>query len=99
MRSSSRNIVIGSLVTAALIYGGYAVYDFWRFSVPPLPPQDPNKNPLKSAAALDTQSAAVTKDPDVDVLDSYKSAGKNSESRAIVSAGRPAIRKRKMSDL
>jgi hypothetical protein len=99
MRSSNRNIVVGALVTAALIYGGYAVYDFWRFSVPPLPPQDPRKNPLKSAAALDTTTAAVTKDPDVDVADSYKKSDKNAESRALVSTGRPAIKKRKLSDL
>ena len=99
MRNSSRNIVVGALVTAALIYGGYAVNDFWRFSVPPLPPRDPNKNPLKSAAALDSQSAAATKDPDVDVADTYSKSSKNAESRAAVSAGRPAIQKRRLSDL
>ena len=99
MPKNSTKVVVGVLAVSAFIFGGYAIYDFWRFWVPPLPPQNPNKDPLKSAAALDTGTAALTKDPDVDVAATYKKSDKNAESRQVVSAGRAPIKKRKLSDL
>ena len=91
MNSSTRKIAVGTVLAVGGLFAAYAVYDFWRLSVPPLPTRDRKKNPKKSSAVLTPAAAEQIPDPDVDVASTAKGARKNAESRRIVAQGMPRL--------